>query len=36
MPARKAFTLVEVLIVVILLGILAAIVLPRFSTASAG
>ncbi|HET6428438.1 MAG TPA: prepilin-type N-terminal cleavage/methylation domain-containing protein [Phycisphaerae bacterium] len=32
---RKAFTLVEVLIVVVILGILAAIVLPRFSNASA-
>ena len=35
MPGRKAFTLVEILIVVIILGILAAIVLPRFSNASA-
>ena len=33
--AKKAFTLVEVLIVVLILGILAAIVLPRFSNASA-
>lgn len=32
---RKAFTLVEVLIVVILLGILAVIALPKFSNASA-
>jgi len=32
---RKAFTLVEILIVVVILGILAAIVLPRFSNASA-
>jgi len=32
--ARKAFTLVEVLIVVIVLGILAAIVVPQFSEAS--
>ena len=32
---RPAFTLVEILIVVIILGILAAIVLPKFSTASA-
>jgi general secretion pathway protein G len=31
----KAFTLVEILIVVIVLGILAAIVLPQFSDASA-
>jgi general secretion pathway protein G len=30
----KAFTLVEVLIVVIILGILAAIVVPQFSSAS--
>lgn len=32
---RMAFTLVEVLIVVIVLGILAAIVVPQFSDASA-
>jgi general secretion pathway protein G len=32
---RTAFTLVEILIVVIILGILAAIVLPKFSTATA-
>jgi prepilin-type N-terminal cleavage/methylation domain-containing protein len=31
---RTAFTLVEILIVVIILGILAAIVLPKFSNAS--
>ena len=31
----KAFTLVEILIVVLILGILAAIVVPKFSTASA-
>ena len=31
---RKAFTLVEILIVVIILGILAAIVIPQFSEAS--
>lgn len=34
MKARKAFTLVEILIVVIILGILAAVVIPRFSQAS--
>lgn len=32
---KQAFTLVEVLIVVIVLGILAAIVVPQFSSASA-
>jgi general secretion pathway protein G len=32
--ARKAFTLVEILIVVIILGILAAIVIPQFTNAS--
>ena len=32
---KKAFTLVEVLIVVVILGIIAAIVIPRFSNASA-
>ena len=32
---RRAFTLVEILIVVLLLGILGAIVIPRFSNASA-
>ena len=31
---RKAFTLVEILIVVIILGILAAIVIPQFTQAS--
>ncbi len=31
---RKAFTLVEILIVVIILGILAAIVVPQFTSAS--
>jgi general secretion pathway protein G len=31
---RRAFTLVEILIVVIILGILAAIVMPKFSSAS--
>ena len=34
MRMQKAFTLVEVLIVVIILGILAAIVVPQFSNAS--
>ena len=33
-PPRRAFTLVEVLIVVIILGILATIVMPQFATAS--
>jgi len=32
--AAKAFTLVEILIVVVILGVLAAIILPRFSNAS--
>lgn len=32
---RRAFTLVEILIVVIILGILAAIVIPQFANASA-
>lgn len=32
--ARRAFTLVEILIVVVILGILAAIVVPRFADAS--
>ncbi len=32
--AMKAFTLVEILIVVVILGILAAIVVPQFTSAS--
>lgn len=32
--AGRAFTLVEILIVVVILGILAAIVIPQFSTAA--
>src|SRR4051812_26890438 len=32
--SRKGFTLVEILIVVIILGILAAIVIPQFTSAS--
>ena len=35
MGRQKAFTLVEILIVVLILGVLAAIVLPKFSNASA-
>lgn len=34
MNTRQGFTLVEILIVVIILGVLAAIVIPQFSTAS--
>ena len=32
---RKAFTLVEILIVVVILGVLAAIVVPQFTSAAA-
>ncbi len=31
---KRAFTLVEILIVVVILGILAAIVIPQFTSAS--
>jgi general secretion pathway protein G len=34
MSSRRGFTLVEILIVVIILGILAAIVVPQFTNAS--
>ena len=34
--ARQAFTLIEILIVVIILGILAGIVIPQFTSATAG
>lgn len=33
-PARGAFTLIEILIVVVILGVLAAIVIPELSSAS--
>lgn len=33
-PTSKAFTLIEILIVVVILGILAAIVIPQFTKAS--
>ncbi len=34
LPMRRAFTLVEILIVVVILGILAAIVIPQFTSAT--
>ena len=35
MKKKRGFTLVEILIVVLILGILGAVVIPKFSTASA-
>jgi len=35
MPGKRAFTLVEILIVVVILGILAAIIIPRFTVSAA-
>jgi len=34
MKAKSGFTLVEILIVVVILGILAAVVIPQFTEAS--